>query len=563
MITDYEPFLRVAEDGYIWWLLKDAVRLGAGFLPVHDDHLTLVPELRAPNNRAQANERTLLGAFGDNRSTIEGPITFERDGFRYVEATGFLNWLAQYIAQTQLKITFPNELGRKLSIAKAKAAASRPAVTIHEFQSLTLALEGWFDKNLDDLPINLRKRVESEFFPVHWDGLSVHQRQSVAIQRDYQCDPATEKERKYWWTFFAQLHDLEKQRDQWLSAATSTAIDIALKESRLEELQQKIDRMELQQRQAGGDYFPGRDGLVSNKDAIVATDYIAYPKAMKILREKWQATPEELAVWIILGPETGGIAAYKNAQTLIPPPRFYINGPVLEDILLPLMSSWFRRDDVERFKPADRYITGMELIERWAKHPSIRPEAFILAKIAESRLMDFHPNFGSQHGTLVGWIIHPLEAGLFALKQIERIEAEDLDTGPVLPKALVAPDQNALYAKGGRPKSPLAEAVEKAYLHFRDKGDVAILRPGNLRSFLKSFKSLLNDDALSPSFGNGNIRTYIAERIKEVKYSTVAECFVVTHDRPDGRKIKPGDKYSQKAIAKLLTNLRKKYPLPS
>lgn len=38
MITDYESFLSVTEDGCIWWVLMDAVRLGAGFLPVRDDH---------------------------------------------------------------------------------------------------------------------------------------------------------------------------------------------------------------------------------------------------------------------------------------------------------------------------------------------------------------------------------------------------------------------------------------------------------------------------------------------------------------------------------------------
>lgn len=34
MITNYESLLRVTVDGHIWWLLKDAIRLGAGFLPV-------------------------------------------------------------------------------------------------------------------------------------------------------------------------------------------------------------------------------------------------------------------------------------------------------------------------------------------------------------------------------------------------------------------------------------------------------------------------------------------------------------------------------------------------
>ena len=111
MMTDYEPFLRVTEDGCIWWVLMNAIRLGAGYLPFRDDHKTLITELRAPNDRAQVNERTLIGAFNDARLKIERPITIDRDGFRYVEAEEFLTWLSQYIEQTQaMEITFPSTL---------------------------------------------------------------------------------------------------------------------------------------------------------------------------------------------------------------------------------------------------------------------------------------------------------------------------------------------------------------------------------------------------------------------------------------------------------------------
>lgn len=565
MITDYASFLHVSEDGRIWSLLKDAIRLGAGFLPVRDNHQNLETELRAPNNRARVNERTLISAFGDARLTIERPMTFERDGFCYVDAAGFLDWLAQYISQTQAKITFPNELVSEVKIAKAKAAASRPTIASQEFKSLTLALDEWFEKKLDDLPIDLRQLVEREFFPNLWDVLTADQRRSGILQLDYQNDPATEQDRQYWWNFFERLRELKKQIHEWKSAATPTASEIALKESRLKELQQELDRMELQQRKARGDYYPERKCLDADKGAPTTVDYIAYPKAMKILREKWQATPEELAIWIFMGPESGGIAAYQNANELTPPPRFYIAACLCEDYLSLLMSSWFRRDDVELFEPADRYITGEELIERWAKHPGLRPEAFIRAKIAESRLVDLHPTFGGTQGTYDDQAnFPPLAAGLFPMSNIERIEAEDeLDFPQGSQNTAMEPGQNTSCDKGGRPKEPLAEAVEKAYLYFRDKGDVAILQTGNIRSFLKSFKSLLNDDAQSYGFGNWNIRSYIAERIKEVKYSAVAECFVMTHDRPEGRKINPGKKFSQKAITKLLSALRKKYPLPS
>lgn len=564
MIADYESFLRVTEDGHIWWLLKDAIRLGAGFLPVRDDNQNLETELKAPNNRARVNERTLIDAFGDARLSIERPMTFERDGLRYVDAAGFLDWLAQYISLTQAKITFPNELAREVKMARAKAPASQSTVANQEFKSLMLALEDWFDKNLDDLPLDLRQRVEREFFPMPWDELSADQRRSVAIQQDYQCDPATEKERQYWWNFFTRLQELQKQVEQWQSAATPTARDIALKESRLKELKQEIDRMELQERQEGGCYCPGRNPLDADKGAKPTTDYIAYPKAMKILRQKWQATPEELAIWIFLEPDLAGIVAYLNANELNPPPRFHFAYSLCEDYLSPLMSCWFRRDEVERFEPADRYITGAKLIERWGKHPGLLPEAFILAKIAESRLVDFHPTFGGTQGTFDEQAnFPPLAAGLFALSHIERIEAEDLDSGPVLPKSHVDPDQNVSCEKGGRPKGPLSEAVEKAYLHFHAAGNTDILKPGNIRSFLKSFKSLVNDDAQSHGFGNGKIRAYIAERIKEVKVPRQGKCFVTTHDRPEGNKISPGRRYSQDAIAKLLTALRNKHPILS
>ncbi|MDW7758492.1 MAG: hypothetical protein SCH72_12465 [Desulfuromonadales bacterium] len=291
-------------------------------------------------------------------------------------------------------------------MTKAKAAASRPPAEDQEFESLTLALDDWFDKNLNDLPKSLRQRVEKYFFPVSWDRLSADQRRSAALQWDYQNDPATEQDRQYWWNFFARRGELQTKREKWESAETPTASDLALKESRLKKLKQELDRMELQLRQARGDYYSERKHLDADKDTK-PPNFIAYPNS-----------------------------------------------------------------DVE-------------------------------------------------------------------------------------------PEQKAPHEKGGRPKSPLAEAIEKPYLYFRKKGDVAILQPRNIRSFLKNFKSLANDDAQSLRFGNENISAYIAERIKEVKIPRAGDYFVITQEREEGRKINPSNRYSHKDISKLLTRLRKKYPLPS
>ena len=67
------------------------------------------------------------------------------------------------------------------------------------------------------------------------------------------------------------LRQIKAQIATWKSAATPTASDIALKESRLNELQQEIDRMELQQRQARGDYYPGRTSLATDKSMASLT----------------------------------------------------------------------------------------------------------------------------------------------------------------------------------------------------------------------------------------------------------------------------------------------------
>ena len=67
------------------------------------------------------------------------------------------------------------------------------------FDSLTRACEEWFDKSLDDLPDELRRRVEKDFFPFGWDGLSAEQRRCFGLQWDYKNDPAMAERRSVEW----------------------------------------------------------------------------------------------------------------------------------------------------------------------------------------------------------------------------------------------------------------------------------------------------------------------------------------------------------------------------
>ena len=299
------------------------------------------------------------------------------------------------------------------------------------FDPLALALEGWYGAPLCELPEALRQRVARELL-IPWDHLSAEQRHNVAEQLDYQRNPENEKERQYWEDFVERERALKAQVAQWEAVATPTAGDLALRETQLKALRQELDRMYTQERLARGDFGPERNQFQGESDASSASQgspvrYVAYPKAMHQLTERIGATPEELAAWICLGPKDGGIAAYLNANELDPPPRFHFSvGSDDHDYVSPLMACWFRADEIARFDPADRYITGSTLIERWSGRPGLKALGFVRAKIRESRLLDLHPIYGGTQGTFSEEAsFPPLTTGLFPLSQVEMIEAED------------------------------------------------------------------------------------------------------------------------------------------
>ena len=453
MTVDYSPFLSVGEDGKIWWQLTDAIKLGAGYLPVSDDDRELAPVLRAKNNRVRANERTLLSEFSQDHYGESHPRVLMRDGIRLVEAHEFLGWLSQYVAHAQSEINFPNALASAVQAVSERPGAVSTAISA--FESLTLGLQDWFDRSLAELPDILRTRVEREFAAMPWEGLTAEQRHSVAVQLDYQRDPATLEEGKFWGDFFQRKDAIKAQLEQWQAVSTPTASDLALQEARVADLRQELEAMTVKERQARGDYYPAPANLAkaakkekSNPPELSPVPYIAYPKAMHQLATRLGATSAELAAWIFFGPDAGGIAAYLNANELIPPPRFfYAPGSGNQDYIAPLMACWFREEDIAQFEPADRYITGAALIERWSKRPGLHAVAFIQAKIAESRLLDIHPIYGGTRGTFAehaDW--PPLEDGLFPVAHIEQIEAEDFAVVPAA-AGLDKPDAIALAAQ--------------------------------------------------------------------------------------------------------------------
>lgn len=167
-------------------------------------------------------------------------------------------------------------------------------------------------------------------------------------------------------------------------------------------------------------------------DAGVRNDgpYIGYVKALRRLRERLNATPEELAAWITIGPERGGLAAYSAANDSTPPKEIsllYRN----EHYLDAMMDCQFSEQDIEQFEPGDRFITGRALIERWSTVPGIRALPFIEKNIwdigndGEIRLLDLHPTWGVTRGSFPENSERPsVEEGLFSLAQIKEIEQD-------------------------------------------------------------------------------------------------------------------------------------------
>jgi len=460
--ADFSDYLRAQNDGGIWWRLIDAVKLGAGYVPVRDDDQNLVATLRATNHMAQANERTLLAEFGPTRCTQDHPKLLVRAHDRFVEAQEFLDWLAQYMAASgDSTIVFPAELARAVKAAKLAPvvqSAETPA-----WVSLTRSLEGRFDRPFVKLPEAVRARVEREFFPYQWDELAESQRRSVARQNDARNDPALEPERKFWWDFHVRKDALEREIASLADAPSPTALDQAEKRDRLTALRQELAVMNRQERSDEARRKRTQDEAFVASTPSEAVRYTPYPKAMKYLADRYGATPDEMAAWVFMGPTVNGLSAYLNANELNPPPRFSFQDrdPSTNndfDYIAPLMACWFDEAELAAFTARDRYVTGATLCERWRDKCDGRPEAFIIARIRESNLLDIHPiTIATQASHPSDDTYPPLQAGLYSVEHVEAVEAE----------FFAAEDTKLLAAGDGRTSSLEPVSAMCIKLNFR------------------------------------------------------------------------------------------------
>ena len=65
-----------------------------------------------------------------------------------------------------------------------------------KFNPLALALGPWFEKRVEELPVDIRLMLKSaEFSDALWDEFTPEARRDATARWDYQHDPAKESER--------------------------------------------------------------------------------------------------------------------------------------------------------------------------------------------------------------------------------------------------------------------------------------------------------------------------------------------------------------------------------
>lgn len=164
---------------------------------------------------------------------------------------------------------------------------------MNNFVSLAKALEGYFDKPLNELPNGLRERVLKSF-PMPWDKLSSDQRRSQVSEWDYLHDPAVDQnilhlqqryrvsendqedelEQQESRELIERKYALEKRLSKWEKVSTQTASDLALQENQLDKLTPELDAVNKKLFHARGDYHESERNTTPNTKPAVSAAQI-------------------------------------------------------------------------------------------------------------------------------------------------------------------------------------------------------------------------------------------------------------------------------------------------
>lgn len=295
-----------------------------------------------------------------------------------------------------------------------------------DFDSLVKALDRWFGHSLSELPGPIKRRVIADYRHLTWDDLTPEGRRSIARQHDYQHDPNTEDHREFWFNLWVEKDVLLDKIADWEKVAAPTALDLSRKQEELAIIRAELAHLQrlddiLMQR-----HFPRirSEGESTDDDGIES--YLALPKALSQLQQRLESSVEEIAAWVFIGPDDGGIRAYTKVNNLQSLSRFWFEPEMDPDYVSLLFNCWFSEKEIAEFEPTERFISGMALVDRWAEPLGDKARAYILAKVATGVLMDLHPVKGATNATAADLEDRPdVETGLFAMSEIEKVEQSE------------------------------------------------------------------------------------------------------------------------------------------
>lgn len=123
-----------------------------------------------------------------------------------------------------------------------------------DFLPLSPVLAYRYHLNFDELPADLRERIECAFV-IPWNRLTPERRRRYAERWDYEHDPATERERKEVAELFDEMEAVSANIDKWENVGTPTARDLAIQQDRLQKLYKTWNNLDNKKRRMRGDYF--------------------------------------------------------------------------------------------------------------------------------------------------------------------------------------------------------------------------------------------------------------------------------------------------------------------
>jgi hypothetical protein len=285
------------------------------------------------------------------------------------------------------------------------------------YKSLLVLLEGYWDRSLSKLPKQMRLVVEKEYFPITWGMMDENGRKNIAAQIDAQKDPRYQEESDFWSNFYQSIRALRNNMRELELKVATTPLELESKSRQL-----KLFRRELRSLELVKSRFHELSILAKPYREVPEQKYIPFNNARALLEQKFEATTCEIAAWIVF--REGRLVAYKHANGLVPPIRFFFQHQTLgDDYVAALLGAWFGEVELDNFQPTERYIEGRDLIARWEVATKKRAKAFIVARILEFRLEDLHPISGITQGSdAKDESLPPIEDAIFSMSQVSDIE---------------------------------------------------------------------------------------------------------------------------------------------